>query len=70
MPQNIKDSEDLDAMSSREAEHFSLRDLEAFIEVAELMEAAVKGLISLKELEKRLTTRVEAPGRKSSQAAA
>ena len=43
---------------SKEAEHFSLKDLETFIEITELLEDAVKGNITPEELEKRLTLRV------------
>ena len=45
---------------SKEAEHFSLKDLELFIEIAELLEDAAKGNITPEELEKRLTLRVAA----------
>ncbi len=37
------------------AEHFRIRDLEALIEVTELLEKAVKGDITVKELNKQLT---------------
>ena len=53
----------------KEAEHFSLKDLEAFVEIAELVEAAVQGRIKPEELEEKLTARVMVSERKTHAAA-